>query len=449
MNIYSFYYDEKKKRYFRVLNNINKYHPFLSSSTASSSSSSSTFSRKHAQSSHHSGSKKISSIPQAVSMKEINNTECNVQECLLKARLKQIKLKSSSKLNLTDYRGNDMIKVKCEYLLGDPDDDSLYGVWAGDYQNGCVIKRVSIRESIYKEKNDEWPSENLKTFINAFPSANKVKDLSVVNMNEAGFTLVMCLTNHVSPGFSTYSSVGVHYVSHRYELQAQDFAHNYEFRETFYSCSCHNFQTLAIGGQDFIRLFTSTYENSLDSINYHTLIKLDGKATSLKFSPDGNRLYAGTNTGLLVLFDVRNKKEINRISLNTQSIAYLHLCRQSEDIIASCHNNQLLSVDVRNLKAPLLTFQGHVNDCHKIPVSVDESVNIISSMGRDYYVRFWSLKSGRLLHEIPPLSSDFSNPFKDDSSLSYSWFSQSWKSLKGAPKPIVFVSHHDKLNHYH
>ncbi|XP_015782072.1 DDB1- and CUL4-associated factor 4 [Tetranychus urticae] len=433
MQIDGFYYDPIKKRHFRILNN-NKFHPLINTQVKS----------------EVKPSGPMKNFCSELSRLHINRSSFNVQECLLSARFAQMECTKINTLEVNDFRGNPMKNINCDYLIGEPENDSLYGVWSSPEGTGSIIQRLKVSNN--SERSDRQFDWRSRSMINSFPSGSKVEDLCMVQITGSPCSAVMCLTNHCKKDLTTYSSLGIYYLSNDTQienhLQTEDCSLNYEFWEPAYSCCPHTLQTLAIGGNKHIRLFTPLYINTNRTSNDHTLLEVKGKATSLKFSQDGKRLYAGTNNGYLVSFDVTNKKRIETCNLKTKTIAYLHPLKNGNQLIVSCHDSKLLLMDNRNSRSPIITYSDHVNDCKKIPVSVDESVDVLCSSGQDYKIRLWSLKSGKLLHEIPPPENQFSNPMVDDPTMLYSWYSQSWKSLKGEPRPMIFTCMKDKISIY-
>jgi hypothetical protein len=90
---------------------------------------------------------------------------------------------------------------------------------------------------------------------------------------------------------------------------------------------------------------------------------------------------------------------------------------------------------------PVLLYSNHVNECKKIPLTVDESVGIMCSSGDDNIVRFWSIKSAKLLHMYCPLNTDVNhnhNQLPSLQPLSQVSYSHSWKCLNKQFKPLIF-----------
>ncbi|XP_053201357.1 uncharacterized protein LOC128386354 [Panonychus citri] len=413
MQIDGFYYDPVKKRHFRILEG-DKYHPHLNNCSSTPSIPS---------------PRNVCS--QLTRLNMLDSSGLNVQECLLSGRFAQMKCEQSKQLEIYDYKGVQMKGANCHYLIGEASTDSLFGVWNSTDGNGSVIHHIKV--SNFKD--------NPKcTIINAFPRGTKVEDLCMVQITDSPYSAVMCLTNHCKRDLSTFSSCNIQYIDNSdltgARRQVQDWSRNYEIREPSFSCCPYTHNTLAIGSENHIRLFTPN-----QPCNDHNQLVLKGKATSLVFSLDGKRLYSGTNYGHLISFDVTSKKQIDDCDLKSKTIAYLYPLKNDNQLIVSCHDSKLFLTDRRNSKEPIFSFSNHVNDCKKIPISVDESVDVVCSSGQDYKIRFWSLRSGKLLHEIEPPSEQFkinNNPSADSPTMVHSWYSNSWKSLNGQPLPMVF-----------
>ncbi|XP_074598660.1 uncharacterized protein LOC141853275 [Brevipalpus obovatus] len=444
-----FFYDSQKRKYFRITPD----HPLKHFRPNSS---------KKADKASSQISKKIVNICSTISNMQMNHSSAHsLQEDLLRSRLAQVTCIGTKKIELYNYRGVQIKRSNCEYLIGEPEHDSVYGVWTSKDPNdetGCVIQRFTF-SSIPINFNDRELSDISYQGVNAFPPSNRVRDMSLIPIPERPFSALICLTNHCKKDQTTCSALGIYHLSnhddHRNRLRGEDMNTNYEFWEPILSCTAHTLSTLAIGGFGHIRLFTPEANSTQNAHKILYLTKPQDtrlQATSLKFSPDGNRLYAGTNNGRIILFDVRQKSKICELNLKAKTVAYLHaLQRNTNQLIVSCHDSKLCLVDTRKMtKGPVFDYPNHVNDCLKIPVSVDESVGVMCCSGQDYRIRFWSIQSGVQLSEWPVPTDEFKSHQREEYSLTHAWYSHSWNMLKGRPKPLVITCSQDKLSvNYH
>ncbi|RWS26613.1 DDB1- and CUL4-associated factor 4-like protein [Leptotrombidium deliense] len=425
MEIQGFVYDEKKKRYFRLtpdskLNDCVKKKISLQNAV-------------HERKQIQPAKRKPLFIPDAVSFRESRLMSCysnySLQECVLHARLSALKKQKEVDVELYDFRGNEMKHATCEYMIGKPENDLLVATWRN--KDGYILERICVTE-IVDEGVSQFGQRD-KQLVNAFPPANKVVDFEAGGDQNSDYDVIMCLTNHLKPD-STFSSLSIYFETREAERARfiADHNLNFEFHEAFNACAGILPHTFAIGGQNVIRLFKpfgQSNNNLRPSFDDHTSFKVKGIVSSLKFDSNGKTFFAGTNKGKIHRFDVNVKKEIQTLNLKTRSIVYLHPLQNSNQLIASCHENDLLLVDFRMPNRHLLSYSGHVNDCKKIPVSVDEAMGIVCCEGKDSVVRFWSLQSGKLLHSLIPES----NANED-----CVWFSHSWKCCQRSPKALMF-----------
>lgn len=382
------------------------------------------------------------------------STDSRVQKSLLRTRLSQVTCIDSKKIELFNYRGMPIKQANCDYLIGDPEHDSVYGVWARNDPNdevGSVVQRFTF-SGLPLTSQDREQVDMTYQMVNAFPPNNYVKELSLVTIPESPFSALMCLTNHCKKDLTTCSSLGIYHISFdnnvRNRMRSEDFNCNYEFWEAVYSCASHTVQTIAIGCNGHLRLFTPEESSGVNNHNLLPLSKPNSniKATSLKFSSTGQRLYCGSNQGHLFVYDVRNKSEIAKLSLRSKTVDYICALKDENQVIVSCHDHKLSLVDVRRMASPVLDYPGHVNNCRKIPVSVDESVGVMCSSGQDSRIRFWFIKTGNILCEMPVPTSEFFSPISNNYNFNHAWYSQSWKMLKGRPKPLIITAIQDKIS---
>lgn len=383
------------------------------------------------------------------------STDSRVHESLLRGRLSQVTCIDSKKVELFNYRGMPIKQANCDYLIGDPEHDAVYGVWTKNDPNdetGSVVQRFTF-SGLPQTSQDREQVDVSYQMVNAFPPHNYVRELSLVTIPERPFSALMCLTNHCKKDMSTCSSLGIYHLSNdnniRNRVRSEDFNCNYEFWEAVYSCASHTAQTIAIGCTRHVRLFTPEESSGANNHNLLQLAKTSNsniKATSLRFSHSGRLLYCGSNQGHVFVFDVRNKSSIAKLALKSKTTEYIYALKDENQIIVSCHDHKLCLVDIRRMDSPVFDYPGHVNDCRKIPVSVDEGVGVVCSSGQDHRIRFWFVKTGNLLCEMPVPTSEFFSPISKMFNLNHAWYSQSWNMLKGRPKPLIITSIQDKMS---
>ncbi|RWS04641.1 DDB1- and CUL4-associated factor 4-like protein [Dinothrombium tinctorium] len=433
MEIEGFYFDAEKKRYFRIIPGNNRHNPLTERAIRVKKA------RIENRSVRVTSGNSSLFVPRVFSSQQIDLMNdyngFTFQECVLHSRLASMRKRKSLSLNLYNYRGDPLKNGQCEYMIGKPEHDLLIATWKND--DGYILERISVSKTL-EDQIPPVPHAD-RHIVNAFPPGNKVADFEVGSDPSTDYDVIMCLANHLKPD-STFCSLGIYFESRdaNRRLFIADHNLNFEFHEIFYSCSGILPHTFAIGGENVIRLFKPFTNSTSRNFEDHTSFKLKGIVSSLKFDSSGKSFFAGLNKGRIHRFDVNTKKEAQKIDMKTRSVVFIHPLQNERQLIASCHENNLLLVDLRMPSQYVLSYREHINDCKKIPVSVDESVDVLCCQGQDSITRMWSIKSGKLLHSFAPAS--------DDESMHCVWFSHSWKCSDREPKPVLYGAKAENLD---
>jgi WD40 repeat protein len=316
-----------------------------------------------------------------------------------------------------------MNNICADLFICSPINDRLFAVLSGD--SGSVVYHLSV-EDIF---DVDFDLNQKKHVMNSYPPRNRVIDISYQYNNE----LLSTLVHHFSDDCSINTSISLTRTNQSSVMSPQRLV--YEFPSAYFSAT-HFCDINIIGGENEIRIFKPSYSGQIKRL------QVKGNVTALNTTNDGKQFIAGTNRGQLYCFDMRENftfAKSSSLKLSDKSIIYLHILNDNNSVIASSHNNNISLIDFRMIVKPVLLYPNHVNECTKIPLTVDESVGVMCSSGDDNIVRFWSIKNAKLLHMFCPLDTDANhNQLPSLQPLSQVSYSHSWKCLNKQFKPLIF-----------
>jgi WD40 repeat protein len=422
MEIPGFYYDKQRKKYFRIESGINGQNVLTKDHLSQIRSSDSIDSYRRVDTSVH--------LPQSLCFQEINKrTKFNLREELIRSQLKSLKQLKKFDLEVIDFKGSLMNNICADLLICSPINDRLFAVLSGD--SGSVVYHLSV-DDIF---DIDFDLNQNKHIMNLYPPRNRVIDISYQFDNE----LLSTLVHHFPDKTAINTSISLTRTNESSVMSPQRLV--YEFPNAYFSAT-HFCDINIIGGENEICIFNPSGQIKR--------FQVKGNVTALKNTNDGKQFIAGTNKGQLYCFDIRENftfAKSSSIKLSDKSIIYLHVLNDNNSVIASSHNNNISLIDFRMIDKPVLLYSNHVNQCTKIPLNVDESVGIMCSSGDDNIVRFWSIKSAKLLHMYCPLNTDVNhNQLPSLQPLSQVSYSHSWKCLNKQFKPLIFCLAGNKFN---
>lgn len=423
MEIPGFYYDKQRKKYFRIQPGSSGQNYLTNEAVRQKSSLEAVEDYKRSDPSIL--------LPRTLHRHEIDfHTKYNFQEEVIRSRLKAMKPTTTYDIEVIDYCGEIMQNVNTNALIGSPESSDLFAVVSGD--SGSVIYHFPIDDILQEEFN----INDKKHFVNAYSKPNRVVDISFTNGSKCG--LLSTIVHHFPSATAINTSFTLTAISDQFDTHLM--RQVYEFAEPIFS-GTHYEDMNVLGGERQIYVFKPSYSGNIK------IIKLEESITALKTSCDGKLFIAGTNKGRLISYDVKSLDSLTKrseLKLFDRSVTSVHCLQDSNRVIASCHNHYLCLTDLRMFEKPVLQYQNHSNNCSKIPLCVDETVDVLCSAGDDSLVRFWSLSSGKLLHILCPNNANKNNlpSVQPISRISYS---NSWNFLNGKSKPYLFGMNRNQL----
>ncbi|XP_041467901.1 DDB1- and CUL4-associated factor 4-like [Lytechinus variegatus] len=123
------------------------------------------------------------------------------------------------------------------------------------------------------------------------------------------------------------------------------------------------------------------------------------------FSRKSPILYNGTRSGEVLGADLRLPSDRHG-NMTTQlkhwvSVCSLKLLKDENYVLVRSIGAEIKLWDLRKQSSIVQEFDGHGNGSHHLPVKLDSTETIVYAVGEDKYTRVWSLKSGDRLHTIP------------------------------------------------
>lgn len=421
--IYGFYYDEVKKKYFRInpTSSNNNCNP-LTSSTVTKLKSQEKVKKELAKES-------CISLPLSLRNQEINVNldKLNLKEIALKSHFCDLKYFKNFKLNPIDYHGDILKNPKCIYLISYSPYNNLCGIWSGE--RGSTIYQMFVDENLNVDYR----------IVNCFSPGNKVVDLCYAQ----NFMLNNCIvytTQHYRENGLVVSSVSIKSIGNHIAMRDIEMSDaSFEIAKAAFSCAYMPQLYCGVGCES--RIFLCRFDELGTSVQ-----KAFGNVLSMNFNSKGNKLIFVNNKGELGQFDLRllgSRKPITYKKVSKSSLNYIKILSNDNNVIVSGHHNQLKMFDLRNTNTHVVKYPQFENDCYKFPFSIDETVEVISSPCQDSVVRFWSLYTGKLLHcHFTDLDKNNCDP------VNYAVYSHSWNFLKDRPVPVLFQPYGNSVNIY-
>ncbi|GAB1609630.1 DDB1- and CUL4-associated factor 4-like [Argonauta hians] len=113
-------------------------------------------------------------------------------------------------------------------------------------------------------------------------------------------------------------------------------------------------------------------------------------------------LINGTRRGDILVHDLRiSYSKHATVMEQSHPVCSLKSLQNGYQLIAADFKGQIKLWDSRQQRV-LMDYTGHSNSHNHLPVNIDSSEQILYAVGADRYSRFWDLKTGMLLREIPP-----------------------------------------------
>ncbi|GFT66670.1 DDB1-and CUL4-associated factor 4 [Nephila pilipes] len=299
-----------------------------------------------------------------------NEFECTVSSL----RLKNLQLKQEYSYPC----GNEDLNI--QFLKGGI--KTLYGMWVSDFHGSFCYAFGDFRNSTTPPELEAHKYE-----ITYLPSQIKVADLC------EGFSHPLCL---LYVGNDWISGTGTARLTWRRHVSddVTEISRHFYVNSAVWSCASNKFtDQFALGVENGI------YVNSPIAHLYVKYIK--GQTHSVCFNKMGDLIFAGVNNGKLAVIDTRNRAPVLKYKLQDYSIHDISLLSNENYLICAGVNGYLSKIDLR-MQRSVVDYLGEMRSTVKIPISINESHNLLCSTGCDNVTRLWSLGGGTPLKCIRP-----------------------------------------------
>jgi WD40 repeat protein len=122
----------------------------------------------------------------------------------------------------------------------------------------------------------------------------------------------------------------------------------------------------------------------------------------------------GQRDGMIKFYDVR-KRNISKFNINMGStVVSMEILKNEIHLIANSMNGNLFLFDLRNLKHPVIQFQGHSNKSEFFNFSIDEEENHLFIGSDDQLLNVYDLKFERVKKSIGPFQENITDIILDE-----------------------------------
>lgn len=411
-----FYYDDEKKRYFRIVPGQNRNNPITAASIRAHKAA-----KLGAQISEASRKRRVNPLPKALNSLQLGGLH-NANFAASVRSSKMVSLTMSSETSLT-AASNDVISAsggtitdveECTYLIGCPHRGVLIGSWATKSAHG---QRGNVVRCLEVDENGIKPG----VVVNVHPM-HKVVDLCATEEGRQLYVTYACVNSDCTGRPSTIISTRA--VKNDDPIQSLAAVETRELASSAaWSCarSWDNRRTV-VGLEGRAELFDRERHNS------SRLWTRRENPFSLQFDRSGDVIYAGTNKGSLLGIDLRDHPSSSAaFSVHIgRGVTFISLIDREDMLLGSAYDGKLVMVDLKERKV-VQEYKGHSNDGIKIPFSYDSVDKVVCSAGQDRIVRIWKLSGGEGICE--PITAVV--PPDGQRQQPWSWYSSSWGHAPG------------------
>lgn len=128
-------------------------------------------------------------------------------------------------------------------------------------------------------------------------------------------------------------------------------------------------------------------------------LKLPAWTGSMAFSPDGERLAAGSGNGDLRIFDARSGKELFKLNEHFNVVSSVAFSRDGRWLATGSYDKSVIIRNADGAMVPKQRFSGHIGPVVSLAYSPDGSMLATASV--DLTVKLWNPATGALLRTLP------------------------------------------------
>ncbi|XP_064603209.1 DDB1- and CUL4-associated factor 4-like [Liolophura sinensis] len=408
-DIPGFYYDAEKKRYFKILPSHNNVNVVTRESVSSKTAEEKRINDLKLQSNSKLGQHDKDAKPQRtesvnfihfwqrVHQGDVTNT--SIEPFVLKSQVRKLKLSHFERIFSNPFGNYEQLE---HMLLMEASSDfhDILGLWS---VKDTLVHRIQLLRVNVKKRTSEHKAEarGLEVEINpqgnvVLQSLNKVTHAcwapSLENPNRkyilyttvcyTGYSSSLALFRNLEPGGNA-------------DCRATDFCLG---KKATWTCAWNpHHQRFSVGTEKSgllldveTRRLWELYSNKSDVLT-QTFTRTTGQS-----------LISGTRKGEILTHDLRSRSTHPVKVVHQQSpIGSLRLLKDDIYLLASDFKGQINLWDLRMRKV-VREYPGHTNRYSKLFIHMEESEQVLYTVGEDCYTRFWSVRTGELLRSIPP-----------------------------------------------
>ena len=142
---------------------------------------------------------------------------------------------------------------------------------------------------------------------------------------------------------------------------------------------------------------STIYLHDIVARNFISTYKLNSSIEAIQFSKNSTCLISGCQSGFLYQVDYRSNKTncLLDSSLRLCCIDCVKLLNDENYIILSDLSGNLIQADMR-MKRCITEYKGHINNHYPLSFQIDNHDNFVFMVGSDSYFRVWDIKTGSL-----------------------------------------------------
>lgn len=345
----------------------------------------------------------VSGIPRTLQLREMGFTKNpSFSSSLIKMKLRQFKASYNQKVSLNQE------VVTCDYVQGHQ--NYLIGAWSvTDEVQDILIKGECVDfDSVGNEVNLDSYFSDENCVIATLHKRQVLRDMCIGDL-DSDHLCVGYVSNDID--HKVYrSSAACLSVSRNVGSYDATLIYGHSYPSASESCAFGSAKKLfAVGLEKNVNMYTIFS-------SFPEVIGVPGRPFSLNFNPDNSMMYCGLHNGTFLGLDLREPRHNPAVYIKLAGgLIDFKLLRNETSLVVSAFST-LLNVDLRARRV-VFKYPCHVNKYKRLlPLSYDETWNVLCSPGQDNVTRLWCLKDGKPLLSVQAPLGDLKN------NLHKSWF---------------------------
>lgn len=158
----------------------------------------------------------------------------------------------------------------------------------------------------------------------------------------------------------------------------------------------YDFSNLAIWEANFVNLSLENTNFSSSAFDRCSFTQLFGNIISITFSPSGEHIVTGTNTGEILMWELKTRQLVFTFRGHVDEVNALCFSENGLELFSGSNDQTIRMWDVKT-GYPIRIFTGHRGRVWAI--AVNDKKQIMASGGEDKIIRLWDISTGELINE--------------------------------------------------